>query len=67
MFGEEFHSVPIVQASIDGSLSPEGNWNLGKAIAKLRCVQRDHWYFIGCLPPPYRSLSILPAIVTKAS
>jgi len=36
MFGEEFHSVPIVQASIDGSLSPEGNWNLGKAIAKLR-------------------------------
>jgi hypothetical protein len=38
MFGEEFHSVPIVQASIDGSMSPEGNWALGKAIAKLRCV-----------------------------
>ena len=38
MFGEEFRSVPIVQASIDGSLSPESNWNLGKAIAKLRCV-----------------------------
>jgi len=38
MFGEEFRSVPIVQASIDGSLSPESNWNLGKAITKLRCV-----------------------------
>lgn len=40
MFGEEFRSVPIVQASIDSSLSPESNWNLGKAIAKLRCVCR---------------------------
>ena len=38
MFGEEFRSVPIVQASIDASLSPESNWNLGKAITKLRCV-----------------------------
>ena len=38
MFGEEFRGVPIVQASIDGSLNPESNWNLGKAIAKLRCV-----------------------------
>ncbi|KAN0141122.1 Extradiol ring-cleavage dioxygenase, class III enzyme, subunit B [Lactarius tabidus] len=36
MFGDEFRSVPIVQASIDGSLSPEGNWALGKAIASLR-------------------------------
>ncbi|KAN0140662.1 Extradiol ring-cleavage dioxygenase class III enzyme subunit B [Lactarius tabidus] len=36
MFGEEFRSVPIVQASIDGSLSPEGNWALGKAVSKLR-------------------------------
>ncbi|KAI0273820.1 Extradiol ring-cleavage dioxygenase, class III enzyme, subunit B [Gloeopeniophorella convolvens] len=36
MFGEEFRSVPIVQASIDGSLSLEGNWALGKAVAKLR-------------------------------
>jgi aromatic ring-opening dioxygenase catalytic subunit (LigB family) len=36
MFGEEFRSVPIVQASIDGSLSPEGNWALGKAIKTLR-------------------------------
>jgi hypothetical protein len=41
MFGEELGSVPIVQASIDGSLSPESNWNLGKAITKLRCVQHD--------------------------
>ncbi|KAF8267568.1 Extradiol ring-cleavage dioxygenase class III enzyme subunit B [Lactarius quietus] len=31
-----FRSVPIVQASIDGSLSPEGNWALGKAITSLR-------------------------------
>ncbi|KAH9180351.1 Extradiol ring-cleavage dioxygenase class III enzyme subunit B [Lactarius sanguifluus] len=36
MFGEVFRGVPIVQASIDGSLSPEGNWALGKAITSLR-------------------------------
>jgi len=36
MFGEDFRSVPIVQASIDGSLTPEGNWALGKAITSLR-------------------------------
>jgi len=36
MFGEDFRSVPIVQASIDGSLSPERNWSLGKAVSKLR-------------------------------
>jgi aromatic ring-opening dioxygenase catalytic subunit (LigB family) len=39
MFGEDFRSVPIVEASMDGSLSPEGNWALGKAITSLRCVQ----------------------------
>jgi aromatic ring-opening dioxygenase catalytic subunit (LigB family) len=38
MFGEDFRSVPIVEASIDGSLSPERNWSLGKAIIRLRCV-----------------------------
>jgi len=36
MFGEDFRSVPIVQASLDGSLSPKGNWALGKAITSLR-------------------------------
>jgi len=36
MFGEDFRGVPIVQASIDGSLTPEGNWALGKAITSLR-------------------------------
>jgi len=36
MFGEEFRTVPIVQTSIDGSMTPEANWALGKAIAKLR-------------------------------
>lgn len=36
MFGEEFTSIPIVQASIDGSMSPEKNWALGKAVAQLR-------------------------------
>ena len=39
MFGEEYDgegSVPIVEASIDSSLSPEDNWQLGKAVAKLR-------------------------------
>ncbi|KAH8117231.1 Extradiol ring-cleavage dioxygenase, class III enzyme, subunit B [Phellopilus nigrolimitatus] len=36
MFGHEFQDVPIVQASIDASLSPEKNWAVGKAVAKLR-------------------------------
>ncbi|KAK1234473.1 hypothetical protein PQX77_002327 [Marasmius sp. AFHP31] len=36
MFGEEFTDVPIVQASIDASMSPEGNWKIGKAVAQLR-------------------------------
>lgn len=36
MFGEEFTSIPIVQVSIDASMSPEKNWEVGKAVAKLR-------------------------------
>lgn len=36
MFGHTFRDVPIVQASIDSSLSPETNWQVGKAVAKLR-------------------------------
>jgi aromatic ring-opening dioxygenase catalytic subunit (LigB family) len=36
MFGHSFKDVPIVQASIDGSLSPEANWEIGKAVARLR-------------------------------
>ncbi|KAJ7702367.1 Extradiol ring-cleavage dioxygenase class III enzyme subunit B [Mycena rosella] len=36
MFGKELTDVPIVQVSIDSSLSPETNWALGKAVAKLR-------------------------------
>jgi len=36
MFGEEFMDIPIVQVSIDGSMSPERNWALGKAVTKLR-------------------------------
>ncbi|KAL5533220.1 hypothetical protein ACEPAF_4996 [Sanghuangporus sanghuang] len=36
MFGHTFHDIPIVQASIDSSLSPEKNWAIGKAVAKLR-------------------------------
>ncbi|KAJ7702366.1 Extradiol ring-cleavage dioxygenase class III enzyme subunit B [Mycena rosella] len=36
MFGEELTDVPIVQVSIDSSLSPETHWALGKAVAKLR-------------------------------
>ncbi|EIM90214.1 Extradiol ring-cleavage dioxygenase class III enzyme subunit B [Stereum hirsutum FP-91666 SS1] len=36
MFGEELRDIPIVQISIDGSLSPEKNWQLGKAVAQLR-------------------------------
>ncbi|KAF9262189.1 Extradiol ring-cleavage dioxygenase, class III enzyme, subunit B [Marasmius fiardii PR-910] len=36
MFGEEFTDIPIVQVSIDASLSPEGNWKTGKAVTELR-------------------------------
>lgn len=36
MFGHDFHDIPIVQASIDESLSPEANWEIGKAVSKLR-------------------------------
>ncbi|KAJ7470332.1 Extradiol ring-cleavage dioxygenase, class III enzyme, subunit B [Mycena latifolia] len=36
MFGEEFTDIPIVQVSIDSSMSPEKNWALGKAVSKLR-------------------------------
>lgn len=36
MFGEEFQDVPIVQVSIDGSLSPEKNWAVGKVVEQLR-------------------------------
>lgn len=36
MFSESFKSIPIVQASIDGSLTPKGNLAVGRAVAKLR-------------------------------
>jgi aromatic ring-opening dioxygenase catalytic subunit (LigB family) len=36
MFGEEFTEIPIVQVSIDSSLDPGKNWEIGKAIADLR-------------------------------
>jgi 4,5-DOPA dioxygenase extradiol len=36
MFGEEFTEIPIVQVSIDASLNPEKNWEIGKAVAALR-------------------------------
>lgn len=35
MFGDSV-DVPVIQVSIDGSLSPEKNWALGKAVAGLR-------------------------------
>ncbi len=38
MFGHDFMGVPIVQASIDGSLDPEANWRVGEAVAELRYV-----------------------------
>lgn len=36
MFGEEFMDIPIVQVSIDGSLSPERNWAVGSVVKQLR-------------------------------
>lgn len=38
MFGNEFTDIPIVQVSIDSSLSTDKNWALGKAVSKLRLV-----------------------------
>ncbi|KAB5591479.1 4,5-DOPA extradiol dioxygenase-like protein [Ceratobasidium theobromae] len=36
MFGDEFTSVPIVEVSQDESLSPDRNWEIGKAVDVLR-------------------------------
>lgn len=36
MFGEDFMDIPIVQISIDGSLSPEKNWAVGQMVEPLR-------------------------------
>ncbi|KIK63692.1 hypothetical protein GYMLUDRAFT_162506 [Collybiopsis luxurians FD-317 M1] len=35
MFGEEF-DIPIIQVSIDSSLTPESNWKLGQIVKDLR-------------------------------
>jgi len=35
MFGDSM-DIPVVQVSIDGSLSPEKNWALGRALSALR-------------------------------
>ncbi|KAL1744669.1 Extradiol ring-cleavage dioxygenase, class III enzyme, subunit B [Schizophyllum fasciatum] len=35
MFGEQL-GVPVVQVSIDGSLSPEKNWAVGEVVSQLR-------------------------------
>ncbi len=39
MFGEEFTDIPIVQVSIDGSLDPQRNWQIGKVVAALRYAE----------------------------
>ncbi|KIM49297.1 hypothetical protein M413DRAFT_60070 [Hebeloma cylindrosporum] len=36
MFGEDFTEIPIVQVSIDSSLDPKKNWELGEAVTSLR-------------------------------
>lgn len=36
MFGEEYMDIPIVEVSMDGSLDPEKNWAVGRAVKKLR-------------------------------
>lgn len=50
MFGEEFMDIPIVQVSIDASMDPEKNWEAGKAVAKLRCVDYLQQGYILKLP-----------------
>jgi aromatic ring-opening dioxygenase catalytic subunit (LigB family) len=63
MFGDEFLSVPIVQVTIEGSLKPEANYALGKAVSKLRYVVSSSPYpFVSCvhkirgIPYPFRRL-----------
>ena len=36
MFGEEFMDVPIERVSIDSSLDPQKNWELGEIVESLR-------------------------------
>ena len=36
MFGEEFLDIPIVEVSMDGSLDPEKEWAIGRAVKALR-------------------------------
>ncbi|KZS99170.1 Extradiol aromatic ring-opening dioxygenase [Sistotremastrum niveocremeum HHB9708] len=36
MFGDELPNVPVIQVSIDSSLTPEANYNLGRALRNLR-------------------------------
>ena len=36
MFGEEFRDIPIVEVSMDGSLDPEKEWAIGRAVKALR-------------------------------
>jgi len=36
MFGEDFTSIPIVEVSMDASLDPERNWQIGRAVSELR-------------------------------
>lgn len=40
MFGETFLDVPIVEVSMDGTLSPEKNWAVGQAVKQLRYATR---------------------------
>lgn len=42
MFGEDFTETPIVQVSIDSSLDPKKNWELGQAVASLRYENPQH-------------------------
>ncbi|KAJ7614000.1 Extradiol ring-cleavage dioxygenase, class III enzyme, subunit B [Roridomyces roridus] len=48
MFGNVFKDIPIVEVSIDSSLSPEVNWDVGKAVAKLR---EEGILDFGCFAP----------------
>lgn len=42
MFGHDYQDLPIVQVSIDSSMSPEKNWEVGSAVSKLRSVRTLH-------------------------
>jgi len=62
MFGEELEGIPVVQVSIDSTLSPEANWKLGRVVSSLRYISINslrHPFFLPFSFPLYREDGVL--------